>query len=110
MSKEKDKKTEKTNKKKIGKGRVLLTLVLLLVVSVVGVHIVKSEMTIIELEQEKKAQEERNVELERTRDDLKIEIESINSDEYIERIARNDLKLVKPNEILFVLQDDEDKE
>ena len=36
--------------------------------------------------------------------------ENINSAQYIERLARRDLKLVKANELLFILPDDIQKE
>ncbi len=39
---------------------------------------------------------------------LKIEIEKSQSHEIIEKIAREKLKMVKPNEIIYIIQDDDE--
>lgn len=40
---------------------------------------------------------------------LKIEIEKSQSHEMIEKIAREKLKMVKPNEIIYIIQDNEEE-
>lgn len=42
-------------------------------------------------------------ELLKKKENLTFELDNINSKEHMERLARRDLKLVKPNEILFIL-------
>ena len=92
------------NKAKQAKGRQKVFLLLLLAALLaLGILLVRSEVQIHKLQSEKHMEEERQSTLIRTKEDLQAELESINTDEYIERLARRDLQLIKPNELLFVL-------
>ena len=44
------------------------------------------------------------------KEDLSAEMEFINSADYIEQQARKDLKMIKENELLFIISDEDDKE
>ena len=92
------------NKAKQAKGRQKVFLLLLLAAFIaLGFLLIRSEVQIHRLQTEKRAEENRNITLTRTKEDLQAELDSINTDEYIERLARRDLQLIKPNELLFVL-------
>ena len=69
-----------------------------------------SKIKIIKLNQEREEAEARKQELLNTKEELMAQYENINSAQYIERLARRDLKLVKANELLFILPDDMQKE
>lgn len=97
-----------TEKKKKRSGRTGLIAAALVVI--VMAYFVVSGIKIIKLNQEKEEAEARKQELLNTKEDLMAQYENINSAEYIERLARRDLKLVKANELLFILPDDTQKE
>lgn len=61
---------------------------------------------IISLELEHKRLVDKNEELQSERRHLKIELKNVNSKEYIEEQARQQLRMVDPNEIIFVFPDD----
>lgn len=96
------KKAKEKAKKAKGKQKAFL-LLLIAVVLVLGFMIIRSEVQIHKLQTEKRAEENRNAVLTRTKEDLQAELDSINTSEYIERLARRDLQLIKPNELLFIL-------
>ena len=100
----------RTRKRKLNMGR----LAALVVVGLVTAYFVVSAVKIINLSNERARIEKENQELKETVEDLQQEIEIINSDEYMEGLARKKLKLVRSNEILFVLPEirsgDEDSE
>ena len=58
--------------------------------------------TIMSLQLEHSRLEKENEELTKKRDKLKIELKHVNSREYIEEQARRQLRLVNPDEILFI--------
>ena len=78
-------------------------LVMLGVLLAVVIYFVLSAVKIIELNKEHAQIEEENRELKETVEDLKLQLETIHSDQYMEGLARRQLRLVKPDEILFVL-------
>lgn len=80
-----------------------------LIVLVIAYFVV-SGIKIIKLNQEREEAEERKQELLNTKEELMAQYENINSAQYIERLARRDLKLVKANELLFILPDEMQKE
>ena len=47
-----------------------------------------------------------NQKLEQIKDELTVELENVNTDEYIEEKARRELKLIRPNELVFYFPDD----
>ena len=54
------------------------------------------------LEKEKIIQEKRLQDLGETKKSLEYEYENSNSIEYVERVAREELKMVKKNEIIYI--------
>ena len=47
-----------------------------------------------------------NQKLEQMKEELTVELENVNTDEYIEEKARRELKLIRPNELVFYFPDD----
>ena len=96
VSKEKKKPTAKL-KSTVGIGAVVIVVALVMIIRGIGVQpsIIENKQTIAELEtkiaEEKKRQEEV--------DDMR---ENMNTDEYVEKIARDKLGMVKSDEIVFV--------
>lgn len=79
----------------------------LLVVALIGVAAV-SVRTIIELSAEKSRLRTENAELTQQKKDLEAELKSVNDLDYIEEQARKQLKMVKPGEVLYVIDDSGD--
>ena len=102
---------ENTGRRSAKKGKPGKWLILLLVVVILflGTYIVKSEVKIHELQKEKAVQEEENARLEREKEELQNELENINSDEYIEYMARKNLNMVKSGELIFMLPEDDEQ-
>lgn len=88
-------------RKRIVRNRILLILVVFVILAVCARDIVKLEIENKKLKDENKALTEQ-------RDKLKIELKNVNSKEYIEDRARQQLRLVNPDEILFVFPEDEE--
>lgn len=89
----------KPKKKKVNIVRIAITILFIAMV----VFLTKSIANIISLQNEKEATERRHEELTRQVEILTDELENINSDEYIELLARRNLKLVKNREKLYIL-------
>lgn len=100
--------TFKSKKKKriTGKAGLIAAALIILVIA----YFVMSGIKIIKLNQEKEEAEARKQELINRKEELMAEYENINSAQCIERLARRDLKLVKSDELLFILPDDTLKE
>ena len=98
----------KSKKKKriAGKAGLVAAALIILVIA----YFVISGIKIIKLNQEKEEAEARKQELINRKEELMAEYENINSAQCIERLARRDLKLVKSDELLFILPDDTLKE
>ena len=95
-------------KRKKAPGRAgLITAALVILVAA---YFVVSGIKIIKLNQEREEAEARKQELLNYKEELLAQYEDINSAQYIERLARRDLKLVKANELLFILPEDIQKE
>lgn len=88
-------------RKRIVRTRILIILVVFVILAVCARDIVKLEIENKKLKDENKALTEQ-------RDKLKIELKNVNSKEYIEDRARQQLRLVNPDEILFVFPEDEE--
>lgn len=98
---------EKRKKKKApGIAGLIAGALIVLVIA----YFVVSGIKIIKLNQEREEAEARKQELLNTKEELMAQYENINSAQYIERLARRDLKLVKANELLFILPDEMQKE
>ena len=98
-----DKKGELANfqarKRKLNVWKVAVLVVLVLVI----IYFVMSAVKIINLNREKAELEEENRRLKETVEDLKLQQETIHTDQYLEGLARRQLRLVKKDELLFVL-------
>lgn len=96
----------KEKKKVAGVTGIIAAALIILVIA----YFAMSGIKIIRLNQEREDAEARKQELQNTKEELMAQYENINSAQYIERLARRDLKLVKANELLFILPDDIQKE
>lgn len=98
-------KRENTRKKKrtvINTRRLATTAVALLFVVLVGA----SAFKLISLTIEKNNLQQRQEELNLEKEELSAELEHVDSAEYIEQQARESLRLIKKNEILFILSEE----
>lgn len=84
---------------------VASTVILIFVVSI-GVSAVK----LIQLKNEKDKLLDRQAELMLLKEDLTAELDHVDSPEYIEQQARKNLRLIKENEILFILPEKPNKD
>ncbi len=94
--------------KKVNYTRIALCAVVMILIAYFGISAIK----IVNLNKEKAEVEAYNQELLQNKENLQLKLDNINSAEYIESQARRDLKLVKPNELLFIFseKDSEDAE
>mgnify|MGYP003309064077 CR=1 FL=1 len=76
-------------------------LVLALLMSVKGIFTLRAEQ---------KALKEENAALLLEKESLEDELKNVSDKEYIEEQARIQLKLIKPGEILYILEEDKDNE
>ena len=86
-------------KRKLNIWKLLMLLALIIVV----VYFVLSAVKILDLNKQKAELEAENKKLKETVEDLKLQQETIDSDQYMEGLARRQLRLIKGNEILFIL-------
>ena len=86
-------------KRKLNSWKLLMLLALIIVV----VYFVLSAVKILDLNKQKTELEAENKKLKETVEDLKLQQETIDSDQYMEGLARRQLRLIKGNEILFIL-------
>lgn len=86
-------------KRKLNIWKLLMLLALIIVV----VYFVLSAVKILDLNKQKTELEAENKKLKETVEDLKLQQETIDSDQYMEGLARRQLRLIKGNEILFIL-------
>lgn len=101
-------KTERKKKKIkiVNMKRFIASVIVVILIASVGM----SAINIIKLSIQKKELQAKNAELIKLKEDLSAEMEFINSADYIEQQARKDLKMIKENELLFIVSDEEDKE
>lgn len=89
----------KKNKKRRFKIRHFL--ILLIIVYVVST-IISQQKTMRNLKAEKEKKENKIIRLEQEIDEINEEIKKGESLEFIEKVARDELKMVKPREIIYV--------
>ncbi|MBQ1430760.1 MAG: septum formation initiator family protein [Firmicutes bacterium] len=89
----------KSRRKKLN---VMKLAVVLIAVGVI-LYFAVSAVKIVNLTIEKNRVETENERLRNQKEDLEQKLEIVNSNDYLESLARNKLRLVKGNEILFVL-------
>lgn len=94
-----ERKKYKLNRKRVIRLGVILIAIIFVGVSVYGIGSLLSEQADLE---------EQNAQLKEEKQLKEEEEKKINTDEYMEKKARDDLKMVKPGEKLFIL--DKDKE
>lgn len=90
---------------RINRGRIALTVIVLVLIAVVGMSV----KNVFDLRAEQKELMETKKELASEKAALQEELKNINDLDYIEEQARIQLRLIKPGEILYIL-DDEDEE
>lgn len=86
-------------RRKLNRSKLIILAVILIGVA----YFVFSGIKIIHLNTEKAKVEEKNRQLKEEVENLTQQLETINSPEFIERLARKNLKLVKQGELMFVL-------
>ncbi len=91
-------KTGKLNKKKIIK---------MIIVAIVLVVFLNSGYKLMQAFFEGKSLNDKNTVLEAEKEELQNELKIVNTDEYIEKKAREKLDLVMPGELIFVLPEEE---
>ncbi|MCQ2550962.1 MAG: septum formation initiator family protein [Clostridia bacterium] len=91
-----------SKKKKLNRVNVIKIAIALLV----AIFVIVSAKSIISLKIEQSHLKAENQKLIEQRDDLKKQKDNIDSKEYVEKQARDVLKMVKPGEKIFVLEDD----
>jgi len=89
-------------KYKINKLRLSLSAIIFILIIMVGVSI----KNVISLRIEQSQLKNQNIELKQQKAKLKEEFESVNDLNYIEEQARIQLKLIKPGETLYILNDE----
>lgn len=82
----------------------------LIIAAVVLLLLAASVRNIVKLEIENRRLKNKQKELIEQRKELKIELKNVNSKEYIEEQARKQLRLVDPDEILFVFPNEKEKD
>ncbi|MGI6176843.1 MAG: FtsB family cell division protein [Eubacterium sp.] len=96
-------KTKRKRRKKINYGRLFLTLIIcsLLVVCFVTLGNIR------ELSRERSDLEAENEKLQAEKEQLVNELANVQDLDYIEEQARKQLNMVKPGEVLYVIDDDD---
>ena len=84
------------------KGFTLIHFLLLLLVLWVGKTLISQNMMMDELSQRKLKEEEEIQQLEVDIEEIEVEIENKDSLEFVEKVAREKLKLAKPREIIYI--------
>lgn len=100
------KKRPKKKKRIADMRRFIMATVLLICVFSAVLSLIK----IVNLRSELNHLQEINGQLLEMKEDLLDETQMIDSKEYIEQQARKELKMIKDNELLFIISDEEDRE
>ena len=102
---EERKKTDRPRKRvKYNRTRMALTVIVTVLIAVVGVSV----KNIFSLRMEQKELQAANSQLTAEKASLKDELKNVNDEEYIEEQARIQLKLIKPGEVLYILNENQD--
>lgn len=107
MKTERKKKIEREKKARKPKKNRTQKILILVIVVLVGITVAASIKNIISLELEHSRLEKQNSQLKAQKKELELELKNVNSKEYIEEQARKQLRLVNPDEILFVFPDED---
>ena len=91
------------NKTKDKKRKVTLFHIIFIVISLYAIFtFIKQEISIKKLNLEKAQSEEKLKQLNSQKKELEDKVKKTDSVEYIEKIAREELKMVKPNEMIYI--------
>lgn len=91
---------------RINKTRIIMTVIVIILIAVVGMSV----KTVFDLRAEQSELKKQSKALLAEKSALTEELENVNDKEYIEEQARIQLKLIKPGEILYILEDKQDDE
>ena len=94
------------SKKRFG-GRTILLLVCLVFIFYISYIVFIQEMKSIELDKELAEKRMEIEKLQETVERLEIELERTEDLDYIEKLARERLRMVKPNELIYIIKEDE---
>lgn len=92
-------------KKKYNRMKLLKLAVILIIVGVFGVSI----KNIVLLQAENKELKDKQESLVTEKEVLKNELKNVNDKDYIEEQARIQLRMIKPGEIIYILQEEQKK-
>lgn len=95
---------KKKTKVRINRGRIALTVIVLVLITVVGVSV----KNVFDLRAEQQQLVDAQKKLAREKASLQEELKNVNDLNYIEEQARIQLRLIKPGEILYILDDEDD--
>lgn len=99
---EKNEDTANKKKRRVSWVRVIGLAVCAVFLLVVGISV----KNIYDLKEREADLQKENQKLEQIKEELTVELENVNTDEYIEEKARRELKLIRPNELVFYFPDD----
>lgn len=105
MEKNKNGKKAKTlhAKKKFNKMKLMKLIVILIIIGVFGVSI----KNILLLQSEHSDLEDKQKSLTSEKEVLENELKNVNDKDYIEEQARIQLRMIKPGEIIYILQEEQ---
>lgn len=89
-------------KRKRKKGFRLRHLIMILIVFWLGKNLISQSMMMRDLNKRKAKEEQEIMRLEEEINQLEAEIENKDSLNFVEKVARDELKLVKPREIMYI--------
>ena len=92
-------------KKRINPGRLSLTVIIVVLIFFAAISV----KNIVSLHVEKNELEEENARLEDEKDRLQNELENADDPEYIEEQARQQLRMVMPGEVLYIIEEEGEK-
>lgn len=95
---------KKKKKVRINRGRMALTVIVVVLIAVLGVSV----KNIFDLRAEQKALNEEHKALTSEKEALEEELKNVNDYDYIEEQARIQLKMIKPGEIMYILEDEQE--
>ncbi|MDD5921981.1 MAG: septum formation initiator family protein [Eubacteriales bacterium] len=105
MKSERERKLKKSRKKRrISTSRLIMFGVLLIIVLLFAVSV----RNVWTLRAEQKELKRENKQLTVQKAKLQKELKNVNDKNYIEKQARQQLKLIKPGETLFIIEDEQD--